>query len=871
MEKGPMTPTLDQQTARLPSSRWSVHFLFGQGREPRGQWRWIGQGELSIDRSVLTIAGRRHRYFRPTAKQDIRVGLQQIRNVVAAGRLLKFEVKLEGLEGERIEVVRLRTEDVQSAQAIASALPTSRTDEFERAYNERLSFDRSMEQLGTQSIVTAALVAVNIAWFVFVATQGGGWVVPNPGVIIHWGSNYGPLTLNGEWWRLFTCTFVHFGLLHLAFNMWALWSVGRLTERMYGSLHYALLYVLAGLCGSMASLWWHPNVNSAGASGAIFGVLGGLLAFVLSPASGVPPTIVASHRKGIVVFIAYNLINGIAHHGVDNAAHLGGLIAGFFVGWTLARPLDVTAREKVQPRFALVGVLGVITLSALGWHLAHQPHPPPDFAYQQGAGSNRIDFYPGRYRRVVFDSGETVSAAMQAVHSAADASSLNAAVALVQQLADTGNAEAAFRLGRYYDRESSEPDYALALKYYQIASEKNHAWATSNLGVLYLRGLGVPANPQEGYALIQRAASEHSQWAYLNLADEAFSAGGKGSWNKGIEWLEEGGRNQCTMCLIEEAAIYHSGAYGVARDSAKILTLLNKAAALGDTQATIIIAELHIVGDGVPQNSMTSIEMLKTLSNSGDGDASTLLGELSSDDKVRNYVFESQLGGTSHVPADLAAAIPQDTTQALRYWERASQQGSCQSWIDMSSVYDRGVDVGADLRKGADDIERAVHCDPANSFYLWKYAMRFYDARGRDRDCQTAKKLFQESLDHGYADAAVSLGYIYDKGCAPIERDDHRALQVYLLGAKLGVPLCENNVGAMIKHGRGVDAADPARGYGWIKLAAMHGNDLAMANLQDPLFTPSVRAIGLAQLAEIQSRLLTVPSDPRAIMRDPWY
>lgn len=201
-----MTPTPAQQTARLPSSRWSVHFLFGQGRESSGQWRWIGQGDLSIDRSVLTIAGRRHRYFRPAVKQDVRVELRQIRNVVAAGRLLKFEVKLEGLEGERIEVVRLRTDDAQSAQAIASALPTSRTDEFERAYNERLSFDRSMEQLGTQSIVTAALVAVNIGWFVFVAMQGGGWVVPNPGVIIHWGSNYGPLTLNGEWWRLFTST-----------------------------------------------------------------------------------------------------------------------------------------------------------------------------------------------------------------------------------------------------------------------------------------------------------------------------------------------------------------------------------------------------------------------------------------------------------------------------------------------------------------------------------------------------------------------------------------------------------------------------------------------------------------------------------------
>jgi len=123
----------------------------------------------------------------------------------------------------------------------------------------------------------------------------------------------------------------------------------------------------------------------------------------------------------------------------------------------------------------------------------------------------------------------------------------------------------------------------------------------------------------------------------------------------------------------------------------------------------------------------------------------------------------------------------------------------------------------------------------------------------------------------GYADAAVDLGYIYDKGCGPIAEDDHRALQFYLLGAKLGVALCENNVGAMIKHGRGVDAADPARGYGWIKLAAMNGNDLAKANLQDPLFTPTVRAVGLAQLADIETRMRTVPSNPQDIMRDPWY
>ena len=862
------------ELTRPARSRWSVHFLFGQKRswgESKSQWKWIGKGELSVDRSFLSIAGQRHRYFWFSAQQDIRVGLHQVRNVVAAGRLVKFEVKLESLGGERIEVVRLRTSDVEAAQEIASALPKTRTVEFERAHQEKLAFDRSMEELGTQSSVTAVLVMANIAWFAIVASQGGGWLVPQAGVIIHWGSNFGPLTLNGEWWRLFTCMFVHFGLLHLAFNMWVLWSLGRVTERMFGSLHYAVLYVFAGLCGSMASLWWHPNVNSAGASGAIFGILGGLLAFVLNPASGVPPTIVASQRRSIVLFIAYNLIGGITHQGIDNAAHLGGLIGGVLMGWLLTRPLDATAREQAQPRFALAAVLGVTGLLTLGWHVAHRPHPAPDFAFQQSPGRNRIELYPGRYRRVVLNSGEKVSAAMQAVHAAADKTSLDAAIAVVRQMADAGDAEAAFRLGRYYHLESSEPDYASALKYYEMAAEGNHAWATNNLGLLYQHGLGVGRNQEKAFGYFQKAASQHNPWAYINLAEAAFGEDGKDAANKGLEWLEEGGRNQCTMCLIEQASIYHSGAYGVARDSTRTLTLLNKAAALGDSQATLIIAELHIVGDGVPQSSRTSYEMLKTLSDNGDGYASTLLGELSSDDKIRNFLFETALGGTSHVPADLTAVIPQDTTKAIRYWERASQQGSCQSWVDLSSVYDRGIDVATDYRRGADYVEQAVHCDPANSFYLWKFAMRFYDAKGRDRDCQTAERLLRESLDHGYADAAVNLGYIYDKGCEPIARDDHRALQIYLLGAKLGVALCENNVGAMIKHGRGIEAADPARGYGWIKLAAMHGNDLAKANLQDPLFTPSVRALGLTQLADIQGRLLTVPSNPQAIMSDPWY
>jgi TPR repeat protein len=499
--------------------------------------------------------------------------------------------------------------------------------------------------------------------------------------------------------------------------------------------------------------------------------------------------------------------------------------------------------------------------------LLYQAFKPSHFAPQHAIG-----FYPGQYGPTVFDSGQAVSAAMDAVYAASDSKSLDAAITAVHSMIDAGDAEAAFRLGRYYHKESAEPDYALALKYYHIAVEKHHAWATNNLGMLYRDGLGVTQDDKKAYEYFQVAAGLNNQWSYVDLAHMNFDGRGvPANADKGIAWLEEGRRNSCTRCLIEEAAIYHSGSYGVQADGDKAVALLNSAAALGDSHAKLILAELHIVGDAVPQSSKAAFQILKTLSDDGDSEASTLLGELSSDDKIRDFLFESRLGGVRNRPADLSEAFPQDSARAIHYWERAGEQGSCQSWIDLSSIFDRGIGVGTDHQRAAAYVERAARCDPPNSFYLWKLGKRFYDANGVTRDCEAAEKLFKRSLDHGFADAAVDLGYIYDKGCSPIARDDNRAFQTYLLGAKLGVPLCRNNVGAMLKHGRGVTAPDLARGYGWIKLASLQGDELAKANLQDPRFTADVRAAGLADLADIQHRLLTVPADPQAIQRDPWY
>jgi len=218
------------------------------------------------------------------------------------------------------------------------------------------------------------LVVLNCLVFMATVVAGSGVFEPNSKILIQWGTNYGPLTLDGEWWRLFTAMFLHFGILHLLLNMWALWSLGTLTERFFGSVHYLLLYLFAGMCGSIASLLWNPGVNSAGASGAIFGVIGGLLAFMVNPQSRMPPSVVFAQRNSALVFIAYNLFNGFSHAGIDNAAHIGGLIGGFSMGWCLARPLELEARANPGPRLLLGVLIGIAALVALSWPLAH-PSP----------------------------------------------------------------------------------------------------------------------------------------------------------------------------------------------------------------------------------------------------------------------------------------------------------------------------------------------------------------------------------------------------------------------------------------------------------------------------------------------------------------
>lgn len=357
------------------ADRWAVRYLplqrTGWGKTPTSRWRWTGKGAVAVSAAGIEVTGLRGRFLWTPAKQRVELTPSQVRNVAVTGRVVRFEA--DGAGGKP-ELVRLRAADPGAAIKLAGALPKTCTPEFARTQAEQQAFTRALEQLGTRPIVTWVLIALNVLVYLAAASQGAGWLVAKPAVLIHWGTNFGPLTLAGEWWRLFSSMFVHFGLVHIALNMWVLAALGPRVERLFGSVSYLLLYLFAGLCGSLASIWWHPAVNSAGASGAIFGVIGGLLAFAINPATRLPASITANQRTSAVVFILYNLMYGFGHQGIDNACHLGGLAGGLMMGWLLAQPLDPEVRRAESHRLFLGTALGLVSLLVLAWPLARRAH-----------------------------------------------------------------------------------------------------------------------------------------------------------------------------------------------------------------------------------------------------------------------------------------------------------------------------------------------------------------------------------------------------------------------------------------------------------------------------------------------------------------
>jgi membrane associated rhomboid family serine protease len=212
---------------------------------------------------------------------------------------------------------------------------------------------------GTGGLVTKTLVAINVLVYLAELAQGAG-VNANSGSIYVKGVLYGPLVAQGEWWRLITAAFLHYGPIHLAMNMLALWWFGQPIEAAVGRARFLLLYVVSGLAGSAGALLLTPNSPTVGASGAIFGILGA--AFVLERQR----TYVFG--GGALSIILINLAFTFTISSISKGGHLGGLVGGALGVLALSR---FGRAHAVYGRPGVTGVAGVLAIGVLSVAVAY--------------------------------------------------------------------------------------------------------------------------------------------------------------------------------------------------------------------------------------------------------------------------------------------------------------------------------------------------------------------------------------------------------------------------------------------------------------------------------------------------------------------
>jgi membrane associated rhomboid family serine protease len=235
-----------------------------------------------------------------------------------------------------------------------------------RRARPRAELKRVLRQRTASVPATYALLTANVAMFAAVALVAESTRSFSPRDLIWWGANFGPRTTNGEWWRLLTATFLHAHLAHLIFNMIALLMVGPVVERLVGCRAFVVFYVACGLTGSAASLWAHPLLVGVGASGAILGLYGMLVGFMFdhrpsASRNGLVDAAPQIHRAQLQILlhdtmgvIVSTVVLSWWLPNVDNAAHLGGLVAGCAIGWIAGKDIEWTTPRPRRVATAMV-------------------------------------------------------------------------------------------------------------------------------------------------------------------------------------------------------------------------------------------------------------------------------------------------------------------------------------------------------------------------------------------------------------------------------------------------------------------------------------------------------------------------------------
>jgi rhomboid protease GluP len=221
---------------------------------------------------------------------------------------------------------------------------------------------------------TTILIAINIAVYLAMILHHVSPSHPTSEQLIRWGADSGStVLLQNQWWRVITSAFVHIGAWHLIMNMWALWVLGTLAEAIFGTWLYVGVYVVCAIAGSIISVYWSPIDVSAGASGAIMGILGAEVSVLKFAHLPLPKEVLRSTMQSLVQGAVLTLLIGILPR-IDNASHVGGLVCGLVMGLllSLTRRAGASVQRPLRAICLIVPFAAMVPLA-----LAAQRHGEP--------------------------------------------------------------------------------------------------------------------------------------------------------------------------------------------------------------------------------------------------------------------------------------------------------------------------------------------------------------------------------------------------------------------------------------------------------------------------------------------------------------
>lgn len=320
------------------------------GKIKRYEWRSVAEITLTRLQNVPTLQLVLSPSLGQPDKKSFWTGLNP------AKPTLPLSALDEASQAQLLEAIQQR----RQAHAVFLA-PAKINNEIaeEKAFADRL------KALTPTPWVTYCLIATNILLWVATLAKGGTVAGTPADLLLQWGGNAASEVQRGEWWRMASSMFLHNGMMHIALNMLGLYSVGITVERLYGPRLFALIYLGSGLVGSALSLHFAAQAAvSVGASGAVFGIAGALVVGIWEHRRQLPRSISKQTLVNAGIFILYSLAQGFAQQGIDNAAHIGGLLAGSVLAYLLPEQLDPDRYERTVRRKALMALTMVLAAAA---------------------------------------------------------------------------------------------------------------------------------------------------------------------------------------------------------------------------------------------------------------------------------------------------------------------------------------------------------------------------------------------------------------------------------------------------------------------------------------------------------------------------